>query len=96
MPAKMNIGKAASTHKTEQRMLSADRAMQLQRSRETQSTMRAFILITAMVLASATAAGRGKKLVGRRGCDASAAIAPAGSASAQVSETPKVSETALS
>ena len=55
--------------------------------------MRTFILITAMVLASATAQA-GERSLSVSGSDTSAATAPAGSASAQVSETPKVSETA--
>jgi hypothetical protein len=55
--------------------------------------MRAFILITAMVLASATAQA-GERSLSVSGSDTSAATAPAGSASAQVSETPKASETA--
>jgi hypothetical protein len=54
--------------------------------------MRTFILITAMVLASATAQA-GERSLSVSGSDTSAATAPAGSASAQMVETP-VSETA--
>ena len=55
--------------------------------------MRTFILITAMVLASATAQA-GERSLSVSGSDTSAATAPTGSASAQMVETPRVSETA--
>jgi hypothetical protein len=55
--------------------------------------MRKFILITAMVLASASAQA-GERSLSVMGSDPSAAAAPAASAPAQMSEAPKVSETA--